>query len=124
MTVNLSVERREMKVMATTIRFAQLIKDSGTPQVVTLWSKAEDDPVLQQAIRDNRILSVEQPRAEAKKDVGEIGFHPGANVLYLLFPKPLPTEADARIVGIKYDVVQQPKALGKVVPAQPQKPKE
>jgi hypothetical protein len=103
------------------IRFDRLIDQSGTPQVVTLWGKAEDDPTFQKAMHENRVLTVEQPRAEAKKDFGMIGFHPGANTLYLLFPKPLPEEPNAKIIGIKLDLVEQPKALGKVIPIEPKK---
>src|SRR5207244_1933550 len=52
-----------------------------------------------------------------KKDLGRIGFHPDANVSYLIFPKRLPKQPEKKVVGIKYDLVDHPEFTGK--PAKP-----
>jgi len=81
-------------------------RNSGRPHTLTLWTKPQDNPELTKAIKQNRALSViQQP---GKRDYGVLGFelHPGA--LYLIFPKPLPREENARVIGINFQLVEEP----------------
>lgn len=86
------------------MRFTELVKASGEPEIATLWQDPETDPLFKKAIRENRVLSVRQETVGNKKDFGEIGFTKGRNVSYLIFPKRLPESGVARIVGIKYEM--------------------
>jgi hypothetical protein len=87
------------------IRFGDLVRNSGRPQVITLWTKPEENRALTTAIKHNRVLTViQEPR---KRDYGVIGFelHPGAS--YLVFPRPLP-QTKGRVIGINYQLVEEP----------------
>jgi hypothetical protein len=92
--------------MAKTIRFAELVKRSGKPESVTLWTKPKDNPSFMKAVRDNRVLTIIQTTVGTKTDFGEIGFHQKPSALYLIFPKRLPKTPDLRVVGIKYDLLE------------------
>ena len=104
---------------ADTLRFSQLVKSSGRPHVATLWGEPKKDRSFAQAIRQNRILTVKQNPVGNKKDFGTNGFHEEKSVSYFVFPKPLPENKDARIVGIDYDVLEAGEPIGQVakVPA-------
>lgn len=43
-----------------------------------------------------------------KKDFGRVGFERKPGALYLVFPRALPGETEARVVGINYDLAEQP----------------
>jgi cytosine deaminase len=88
-----------------TARFADVVKKAGTPEVLTLWSDPRNDKEFQRAVRAHRVITVHQTVVGAKKDFGEVGFHPGANVAYWLFPKSLEEFEGRRIVGIDYDLL-------------------
>ena len=93
--------------MAKTIRFADLVRDSGRPHVATLWVDPEKDPSFSKAIAENRVLTVHADPASHKKEHGSIGFQREQGATYLVFPQPLPKEA-ARIVGINYELTEEP----------------
>src|SRR3954468_23036321 len=95
-------------------RFHELVKQFGKPQSVTLWTKPEKNRAFMEAVRQNRVLTVSQPPAGTKKDFGQIGFHQQPYASYLVFPRPLPKDAELRVVGIKYDEIEQPRARGGV----------
>jgi len=93
--------------MGKTIRFGDLVRESGRPHVATLWVDPEKDPSFSKAIRENRILTVHADPASRKKEYGEIGFQREQGATYLVFPRPLPKE-QARIVGINYHLTDEP----------------
>ncbi|HEX3855748.1 MAG TPA: hypothetical protein VHY30_00450 [Verrucomicrobiae bacterium] len=95
--------------MSKAIRFSELIKRSGKPETVTLWTKPKDNPQLMKAVRENRALTVVQ-KVSGTADFGEIGFHQKPSALYLVFPKALPKITDSRVIGIKYDLLQEASA--------------
>jgi hypothetical protein len=100
------------------LRFGDLVRNSGRPHVVTLWVKPEKDPRLTTAIKQNRVLTViQQP---GKRDYGTVGFHINAGALYLVFPRPLPREGNAKVIGIKYQLVEVPES--KPAPPDPAPP--
>jgi hypothetical protein len=97
-----------------TVRFTNVVERSGEPQVHTLWVPPEKDPELQRAQKAHRVMTIERPASGGKTDVGFVGFDasPAArnkNAQYLIFPKSLKRFEGARVVGIKFDLVSQPK---------------
>ena len=93
--------------MGKTIRFGDLVRDFGRPHVVTLWVDPEKDRSFLKAIKENRILTVHADPASHKKEYGSIGFQRERGATYLVFPQPLSRE-QARIVGINYDLTEEP----------------
>lgn len=57
------------------------------------------------AVKANRVLSVRQEPTSKLADYGVVGFDEQKHTTYLVFPNSLAGFADARIVGIRYDVV-------------------
>ena len=88
-----------------TARFADVVKECGAPRVITLWQDPKNDKSFQQAVRDQRVMSVHQTTVGARKDFAEVVFLQGPNLSYLIFPKPLKRFAGQRIVGINYDLL-------------------
>src|SRR6266478_8493898 len=93
--------------MGKTIRFSDLVRDSGRPHVATLWVDPQKDPSFSKAISEGRVLTVHADPASHKKEYGEIGFQREQGATYLVFPQPLPKE-QARIVGINYQLTEEP----------------
>lgn len=92
-----------------TVRFSQVVERSGQPHVHTLWVAPEKDPELKRAQQAHRVMTIE-PGASGKTDVGIVGFDRGQkDGQLLIFPKSLQRFEGARVVGIKFDLVEQPK---------------
>ena len=92
--------------MGKTRRFGSLVRESGRPEVATLWTEPEKDRAFSKAIRENRVLTVESDPTGNRKDFGRIGFHEVHGGIYLVFPEALPKDADSRIVGINYQLTE------------------
>ena len=90
-----------------TIRFGDLVRGSGRPRVVTLWTDPKKDRSFSKAMRENRVLTVHTDATGRRKEYGEIGFYQEPGALYLVFPERLPEERKARIVGINYQLAQE-----------------
>jgi len=103
--------------MAQKIRFGDLVRNSGRPQILTLWAKPEKSPALAAAIKQKRVLTV--ILEPGKRDYGLIGFklHPGAS--YLIFPRALPRERDAKVIGINYHLAEEEQIVAGNVPTKP-----
>jgi len=89
-----------------TIRFRDLVKQFGKPQIKSLWAKPENDSAFMRAVKQNRVLTLSQKSRGT--DFGEIGFHQKPHAAYLIFPKPLKVVRGAKVVGVKYDLVAEP----------------
>jgi hypothetical protein len=96
--------------MGKECRFNELVRNSGHPEVVTLWTKPQQDPVFMRAVKENRVLTVIHQRLGSKKDYGLIGFQLQGQAAYLVFPKPLPALTDARVIGIHYELLAERKS--------------
>ncbi len=94
--------------MEKKIRFGDLVRNSGRPQSVTLWAEPKKIPSFRKAIKENRVLTLVQSPGTKAKDFGRIGFHEQPHASYLIFPRKLPTEADARVIGINYQLIEEP----------------
>jgi hypothetical protein len=89
-----------------TTRFTAVVETVGRPDVHVLLTEPENDKVLQAAIKQNRIMTVEQGRTRGKMDRGSIGFSPGQSRQFLIFPKSLAQFAGSSVVAIKYDLLK------------------
>ena len=114
--------------MEKKLRFGDLVRNSGRPQIVTLWTQPEENRDLTKAIKGNRVLTVIQE--PGKRDYGVIGFKKRPGTSFLIFPQALPKEPAARVVGINYQLAEEPLPIhattikpGKQpAPAEPLKP--
>jgi hypothetical protein len=98
--------------MSNSFRFQQLVKSSGHPEVATLWGDPKKDGRFMKAVRANRVVTVKQKLTAKTKDFGTIGFHEGKSLAYFIFPEPLPERKDARVIGIKYDLLSESTVVG------------
>ena len=89
------------------IRFAKLIESSGRPETATLWSNPKTNHPFMKAVKENRVLTIVQKPTGTRKDFGLIGFHEQSFALYLVFPRPLPKETEAIVIGINYDLFKE-----------------
>jgi hypothetical protein len=90
------------------LRFSNLARASGKPQVVSLWTKPEADRVFMKAVKENRVLTLIQPPTTKHKVYAIVGFQRQSS--YLVFPKRLPVKEPLRVVGIKDELLAHPKA--------------
>ena len=104
--------------MERKLRFGDLVRHSGRPEVRTLWTKPEKDRPLAQAIKQNRVLTVIQGM-RGRKDRGQIGFETDPRASYFIFPRPLRFK-EGSVIGINYDLIEQPEGEAYLPP----KPKE
>ncbi len=93
--------------MGETVRFSELVKSAGAPEVYLPLSDPRHDRSFMRAVRDERVLSLKQEPAGTKKDFGTVGYLPERFVSYLIFPKSLKRFKDQRVVGIKYDALSE-----------------
>jgi hypothetical protein len=114
------------------VRFSTIVQKCGKPTVYLPLRDPSKDPEFMRQAKQNRVMSIKQEPAGKQKDFGVIGFLPEKFITYLLFPKSLKEFANARVVGIKYDVVEEariesgsplPKSKGKREPTVPEKAK-
>src|SRR5688500_1826603 len=90
------------------MRFAKLVKTAGRPHPATLWvADPAKDPEFKKAIDENRIVTLHQANVGTKKDFGRIGFFKEPNSTYLIFPKPLPMAEGIKVIGIKFDLLEE-----------------
>ena len=90
-----------------TVRFAELLKYAGTPRQITLWADPKHDREFTRAVREKRIVTLVQHNVGTKKDYGLIGFKPQPLTVFLLFPKPIPFPAGSKVVGVKYELLEE-----------------
>lgn len=88
------------------IRFGDLVRHSGRPEIFILWTEPNMNRSFTRAIKENRVLTV--ILEQGKRDYGTIGFERKPGAVFLLFPRPLPKGRDARVIGINYALVEQP----------------
>jgi hypothetical protein len=98
-----------------TARFASVVEATGKPEVVSLWTRPERDKRFMAAVRLNRVMTIEHTTPGSAKDFGVVGFLRGKSSSYLVFPKSLDQFKDRRIVGIKYNLIQTPGPVGRVI---------
>jgi hypothetical protein len=90
-----------------TARFSAVVEAAGRPDMHVLLTAPENDKVLQAAIKQHRVMTIEQARSSGKTDRGTIGFEPGQSRQFLIFPRSLARFAGSTVVAIKYDLLEQ-----------------
>jgi hypothetical protein len=88
-----------------TTRFAEVVEDSGRPQVYTLWQKPSKDRHLQSQLKNNRVMTI--LKSESGTDFGIVGLKESKDARYLVFPKSLKRFAGKRIIGINWDAASE-----------------
>jgi hypothetical protein len=86
------------------LRFASVVAKSGKPDVHLMLIDPAKDAALQKAIKAGRVMTVHQSRNTT--DYGTIGFEKNAPGQILVFPKSLKPFEGARIVGVKYELLE------------------
>src|SRR4051812_6389771 len=106
-----------------TVRFGQLIGESGRPSQVILWTTPDKDPSFSRAIKEQRVLTIFQRNVGAQRDFGMIGFFEEKSAAFFVFPKRLCHPPETKVVGIKYDAIAASKPGGPIFkPASIRKP--
>jgi len=94
-----------MKVLKTkTVRFSEVVEQAGKPEPYTLWQKPAADRHLQSALKNHRVMTIQQ--SESGSEFGMVGFKQTKNASYLIFPKSLKRYENNRVVGLKWDLVK------------------
>ena len=87
-----------------TVRFSKVIETCGKPEIYLLLIQPAKDKTLQAAIKSDRVMTVYQEAGST--DYGSVGFEEGRSRQFWLFPKPLKPFLEQRIVGIKYELLE------------------
>jgi hypothetical protein len=94
--------------MPKTVRFSDVVALSGRPETESLWIEPNKDPRLRKAMREDRLMTVHTENVGSKKDYATIGFSEQKHSTYLIFPKSLRQFEGMKVVGIKYDLIEEP----------------
>ena len=106
--------------MRNTIRFGDLVRASGRPETRALWSgDPKKDRIFQKAIRENRLLTVILEPTSTKKPFGQIGYHQREFATYLVFPRRLRKDTQSRVIGINFDLLDEPTVPAATVKRKP-----
>jgi len=112
--------------LVKTARFTSVVQKAGDPEPHLVLTKPEQDAELKKAIKDHRIMTLFQQTVGQHADRGAVGFDPGVNRQFLIFPKSQIAFEGKQIVGRKYDLMRSkeiPKSQRATPPKQP-KPKK
>ena len=88
-----------------TARFETIVQKKGTPETYLAFSDPAKDRGFQAAIKSGRVMTVFQDGVGQRSDHGEIGYYPGHSRQFLIFPKSLKAYAGGKVVGIKYELL-------------------
>jgi hypothetical protein len=89
-----------------TARFSEVVEKCGRPVIHIILMDPATDRVLQSAVKADRVMTVFQQAAGTRADRGVVGFEPGGERQFLVFPKSLRAYAGRSIIGIKYDLLK------------------
>jgi hypothetical protein len=88
----------------STVRFSKVIEACGKPDIHLLLIDPAKDKTLQAAIKSDRVMTLYQQSGST--DHGIVGFEQGRSRQFLVFPKSLKPFNGQRIVGIKYELLE------------------
>jgi hypothetical protein len=88
----------------STVRFSKVLEACGKPDIHLLLIDPAKDKTLQAAIKSDRVMTLYQQSGGT--DHGVVGFEQGRSRQFLVFPKPLKPFLGQRIVGIKYELLE------------------
>ena len=89
----------------STVRFLKILEACGKPDIHLLLIDPAKDKTLQAAIKSDRVMTLYQQSGGT--DHGVVGFEQGRSRQFLVFPKPLKSFLGQRIVGIKYELLEE-----------------
>jgi hypothetical protein len=87
-----------------TTRFVHVVEQCGKPEPYTLWQKPAADRHFQSALKNHRVMTVQE--SASGTEFGMVGFKASKGARLLLFPKSLKRFENQRIVGINWDLVR------------------
>jgi hypothetical protein len=90
-----------------TVRLSDLVKHFGPAHLVTLWSDPKTDKHFMRAVEENRVITIMLQHAGTRKDFGVVGFNPKPSATYIVFSKPLSVASGTKVVGVKYDLIEE-----------------
>ena len=93
----------------STVRFSKILEACGKPDIYLLLIDPAKDKTLQAAIKSDRVMTLYQQAGGT--DHGVVGFEQGRSRQFLVFQKPLKPFQGQRIVGIKYELLEDTPAL-------------
>ena len=89
----------------STVRFSKVLEACGKPDIHLLLIDPAKDKTLQAAIKSDRVMTLYQQSGST--DHGVVGFEQGRSRQFLVFPKPLKPFLGQRVVGIKYELLEE-----------------
>jgi hypothetical protein len=104
------------------VRFTEVVKAAGKPDVHLLLTEPALDPVLQKAVKAHRVMTVHQTAVGNKADHGIVGLVEGVKGQLLIFPKSLRAFESSQVVGIKYDLLKRDLPSGRSTLPKPRRP--
>ncbi len=105
----------------STVRFSKVLEACGKPDIHLLLIDPAKDKTLQAAIKSDRVMTLYQQSGGT--DHGVVGFEQGRSRQFLVFPKPLKPFLGQRIVGIKYELIDDTPAPPKKEAVKKETPK-
>ena len=88
------------------MRFSSVVEKAGKPDIHLMLMDPTKDRILQKAIKTHRVMTVRQATSGNAADYGIVGFEKGVTGQVLVFPKPIKSFQGVRIVGVKYDLLE------------------
>ena len=101
-----------------TVRFSDLVKHFGPAHLVTLWTDPKADKTFMRAVDENRIITIALQNVGTHKDFGVVGFDPKPSATYIVFAKPLSAANGTKVIGMKYELLEEAPVKDPVSPAQ------
>jgi hypothetical protein len=89
-----------------TVRFSDVLKQAGEPELHLLLIEPGKDKGLQRAVREHRVMTLHQFQG-GKSDYGAIGFEKDVRGQVLVFPKSLKQFDGKKVVAIKYELLKE-----------------
>jgi hypothetical protein len=105
------------------VRFALVVASAGKPELYLALFDPKQDRAFMRAVKEQRVLSIRQDPTSQRADFGMVGFDEQKYTTLLIFPKPLTAFADARVIGIKYNMVREARVAAHAPPRSRKPPK-
>ena len=112
--------KEEILSMEKKVRFGDLVRTSGRPQIATLWTAPEKDRTFSRALKESRVMTVMEP--PQKTPFGMLGLKEDPHSVFLIFPRALDLTPNTRVIGINYQLAEQPELSAPTPAAKPQHP--
>jgi hypothetical protein len=93
--------------MGDSVRFSEIVKTAGKPEIYLPLTDPRRDRNFMRAVQEERVLSLKQKPTETRKDFGVVGYVAERFVSYLVFSRPLTSFKGKRVIGIKYEVMDE-----------------